>query len=112
MSRLARKAKKASAAPGTSRAGVRAIWVIAVLAMLGHFIGLDRVPYGFVGDEATGALHALCIAETGHDAHGNAWPLFVNQFESPFQQLAYAGEIPPTYLYLQAGWVKVFGASI
>lgn len=88
------------------------IWVIAALCMLGHFVGLDRVPFGFIGDEASGALHALCVAETGRDAHGTAWPVFTNQFESPFQERVHAGEIPPTYLYAQAAWVKAFGASI
>ena len=69
-----------------------------------RFVGLTRSPPGFALDEALGALHLQCLAETGHTALGNAWPLFEKGFNGGFYT--------PTFLYSGLAWVELFGSSI
>jgi hypothetical protein len=55
-------------------------------------------------DEALGALHLQCLAQTGRSAHGVAWPLFADGLNGGFYT--------PTYLYSGLIWTHVFGFSI
>jgi 4-amino-4-deoxy-L-arabinose transferase-like glycosyltransferase len=87
--------------------GARIPWFVPVLAALWialRFVGLGHSPPGFYGDEFRGALHAICIGETGESAYGERWPLFVPG--------AGGGLYTPPFLYFSAAWAKLFGYSI
>ncbi len=53
---------------------------VVVLAALLRFVALERVPYGVNQDEASRAYDAYSLLETGHDQHGNPWPLTLESF--------------------------------
>jgi 4-amino-4-deoxy-L-arabinose transferase-like glycosyltransferase len=60
-------------------------------------------PAGFYLDESSIAYNAHLIAQTGHDEHGQAWPLYFRAF----------GDYKnPVYIYLLAGIFKLTGPSI
>src|SRR6185436_17669720 len=60
-------------------------------------------PAGFYVDESSIAYNAHLIAQTGHDEHGEAWPLYFRAF----------GDYKnPVYIYLLAGIFKLTGPSI
>lgn len=60
-------------------------------------------PAGFYFDESSIAYNAHLIAQTGHDEHGEAWPLYFRAF----------GDYKnPVYIYLLAGIFKLTGPSI
>jgi 4-amino-4-deoxy-L-arabinose transferase-like glycosyltransferase len=87
--------------------GTRVPWFVPVLAVLWlvlRFVGLEHSPPGFYGDEFRGALHAICIGETGESAYGERWPFFVPG--------AGGGLYTPPFLYFSALWAKLFGYSI
>ena len=86
-----------SACPGTSRRSRSSGSAL-------RFVGLEHSPPGFYGDEFRGALHAICLGETGESAYGERWPLFVRG--------AGGGIYTPPFLYFSAGWAKLFGYSI
>ena len=77
---------------------------LAVLWLVLRFVVLEHSPPGFYGDEFRGALHAICIGETGESAYGERWPVFVRG--------AGGGFYTPPFLYFSAVWAKVFGYSI
>jgi hypothetical protein len=82
----------------------RLVIALTILAALGRFVALERSPPAFWIDEAAGATHALCLAETGHDAAGRAHPLF-----SP----ALGGGLSTApYLYSAALMTRLLGPSI
>lgn len=95
--------------PAGGRSNLKAFaWYVAIalIGLMGviRFWGLDASPPGFFMDEAYIGAHVLCLAHTGHDADGRAWPLF-----SPSGGGGYAS---PTHLYPAALWVRCFGGSI
>ena len=58
-------------------------WLLAgvvVLAAFLRFAALERVPYGVNQDEASRAYDAYSLLQTGHDQHGNPWPLTLESF--------------------------------
>jgi 4-amino-4-deoxy-L-arabinose transferase-like glycosyltransferase len=60
-------------------------------------------PPGFFIDESSIAYNAHLIAQTGHDEHGESWPLFFRAF----------GEFKnPIYIYLLAALYRLTGPSI
>jgi 4-amino-4-deoxy-L-arabinose transferase-like glycosyltransferase len=60
-------------------------------------------PRGFYIDESSVAYNAHLIATTGHDEHGEAWPLFFRAF----------GDYKnPTYVYLLAALFRLTGPGI
>jgi 4-amino-4-deoxy-L-arabinose transferase-like glycosyltransferase len=64
---------------------------------------LTTNPAGFYVDESSIAFNAHLIAQTGHDEHGEAWPLYFPAF----------GDYKnPVYIYLLAAVFKVTGPSI
>ncbi len=66
---------------------------------------LETSPPGFYIDEATGAIHALCVSQTLHDAwHDKFLPLFF--------QADTSGIHGPFYIYPLAAWGSIFGFSI
>src|SRR5204863_8681980 len=82
--------------------------VIALLVIIagGGFIytrALTTNPAGFYIDESSIAYNAHLITQTGHDEHGEAWPLYFRAF----------GDYKnPVYIYLLAGVFKVTGPSM
>src|SRR5258708_18554734 len=60
-------------------------------------------PRGFFIDESSIAYNAYLISRTGHDEHGQAWPLYFRAF----------GEYKnPIYIYLLASIFRLTGPSI
>jgi 4-amino-4-deoxy-L-arabinose transferase-like glycosyltransferase len=93
--------------PDSARERRRLPWFVPALATLWlalRFVGLEQSPPGFYGDEFRGALHQICLGETGESAYGERWPLFVRG--------AGGGYYTPPFLYFGAGWAQVFGYSI
>jgi hypothetical protein len=68
-----------------------------------RFLGLESSPPGFFMDEATPAVHAMCLAETGRNIDGQSWPLY--------SHAAGGGHHPLTLLVFDLGWMKLFGTS-
>src|SRR6185369_3613607 len=86
----------------------RHLQIIAFLVVIagGVFLyarALTTNPAGFYVDESSIAYNAQLIAQTGHDEHGEAWPLYFRAF----------GDYKnPVYIYLLAGIFKLTGPSI
>jgi 4-amino-4-deoxy-L-arabinose transferase-like glycosyltransferase len=82
--------------------------IIAFLAVIAggavlYTRALTTNPAGFYVDESSIAYNAQLIAQTGHDEHGVAWPLYFRAF----------GDYKnPVYIYLLAGIFKLTGPSI
>ncbi len=72
-------------------------WVVV------RFCGLESSPPGFFMDEATPAVHAMCLAETGKDGDGKPWPLY--------SRAAGGGHHPLTLLAFDVVWTRLFGTS-
>jgi hypothetical protein len=72
-------------------------WVVV------RFCGLESSPPGFFMDEATPAVHAMCLAETGKDGDGISWPLY--------SRAAGGGQHPITLLAFDIVWMRLFGTS-
>lgn len=74
----------------------------ALLAVAAHADRLGSVPRGLYIDETSIGYNAWQIAQTGHDEHGIAWPLYFRAF----------GEYKnPVYVYLLAGIYRLAGLS-
>lgn len=75
-----------------------AILLAAAALRLTH---LDRAPAGLDVDEAVNAWNAWCVAQTGHDQHGVAWPI---------KDTAGFGQGTTTlYLYTLVPFFRLFG---
>lgn len=81
-----------------------AIWFVGLLFLVLRFVGLEQSPLGFFSDEFRGALHQVCIAQTGMSAHGDEWPSFVEGGGGGFYS--------PPFLYGGAAWQLFWGFSI
>ncbi len=76
---------------------------LLILGAVIQFAALSSNPPGFFIDESSIAYNAYTIATTGRDEHGQPWPLFFRAF----------GEYKnPVYIYVVAGWFRLFGPSI
>lgn len=73
------------------------------LGCLFHFLHIDVLPMGFYVDESSIGYNAYLISQTGADEHGVRWPLYFQAF----------GEYKnPLYIYLLAGFYRLFGYSL
>lgn len=88
----------------TSVFGLGVLW-LAVLAGASRLIGLETSPPGFYIDEAAIAAQVNCIRETGTDADGRSFPVFIPILDS-------GGYTTPAYIYLGAAWTAIFGDSV
>lgn len=89
--------------PPSRRIAAYALFVLGAAWAVLRFYGLDRSPPGFFMDEARPAVHAMCLAETGKDADGKAWPIFSSGTGS--------GQHPLTLEGFDVLWIKLFGTS-
>lgn len=86
----------------------RHLQIIAFLAVIAggavlYARAVTTNPAGFYIDESSIAYNAHLLAQTGHDEHGEAWPLYFRAF----------GDYKnPVYIYLLAGIFKLTGPSI
>jgi 4-amino-4-deoxy-L-arabinose transferase-like glycosyltransferase len=75
---------------------------IVVAAVAAHVYEIATLPRGFYVDESSIAYNAHRIAQTGHDEHGIAWPLYFKAF----------GEYKnPLYIYALALFYRIAGYS-
>jgi hypothetical protein len=74
-----------------------AIWLVV------RFLGLGTSPPGFFMDEATPAINAMCLAETGRNIQGESWPLY--------SHAAGGGSHTLVLLAFDTVWIKIFGTS-
>ena len=73
------------------------------LGCLFHFLHIDILPMGFYVDESSIGYNAYLISQAGADEHGARWPLYFQAF----------GEYKnPLYIYILAGFYRVFGYSL
>jgi 4-amino-4-deoxy-L-arabinose transferase-like glycosyltransferase len=95
----------AAAATAIRSANTAVAWVaaaIVIASLIAHTYRIADLPSGFYVDESSIAYNAHLIAESGHDEHGVAFPLFFKAF----------GEYKnPVYIYLLALAYKCFGYS-
>src|SRR5947207_11581392 len=86
----------------------RNLFIIAfsIVIVGGIFVYVRHVttnPRGFFIDESSIAYNSYLISRTGHDEHGQAWPLYFRAF----------GEYKnPIYIYLLASIFRLTGPSI
>ncbi len=84
----------------------RTLEYLALVLLLAAFVrlySLDSAPRGILPDEAVLGYDAYSLLKTGHDHHGDGWPLYFRSFN----------DFPPgvsTYLALPS--VAVFGLSL
>lgn len=81
---------------------------IAIIAVLcgGTILyarGASTNPAGFYIDESSVAYNAHLISQTGHDEHGEAWPLYFR---------AFGDDKNPVYIYLLAAIFRLTGPGI
>jgi hypothetical protein len=84
----------------------RATFALSLLLAGGAILyaqGAATNPPGFFIDESSVAYNAHLIAQTGHDEHGEAWPLYFRAF-SEYKN--------PTHIYLLAALFRMTGPSI
>src|SRR5437764_11672321 len=79
--------------------GLLALALIVAAAL--RLANLERAPAGLDVDEAVNAWNAWCVAETGHDQHGVAWPI---------KDTAGFGQGTTTlYMYVLVPFYRLFG---
>lgn len=79
-----------------------AVAIVVVCAIAAHVYRIGDLPMGFYPDESSIGWNAWSIATTGHDEHGEAWPLYFRAF----------GEYKnPVYIYFLALVYQLFGFS-
>ena len=54
--------------------------LITLASLVGHTYRIATLPEGFYVDESSIAYNAHLIAQSGHDEHGVAWPLYFKAF--------------------------------
>jgi hypothetical protein len=74
-----------------------AVWLVV------RFFGLGTSPPGFFMDEATPAINAMCLAETGRNIQGESWPLY--------SHAAGGGSHTLVLLAFDTVWLRIFGTS-
>ncbi|HVM60868.1 MAG TPA: glycosyltransferase family 39 protein [Verrucomicrobiae bacterium] len=71
-----------------------------LVSMSLHFWNIGTMPPGFYLDESSNAYNAYCIACTGADEYGTAFPVFFRCFDDYHD---------PVMIYFLAPWVKTLG---
>jgi|GEM_PF-2597271 len=51
-----------------------------IVILFFHLLALSSIPRGFYCDEFSIGYNAFLIAKTGHDEHGNFFPIFFKSF--------------------------------
>ncbi len=79
---------------------------ILVLAALLRFVQLGSVPYGVNQDEADRVYEAYSLIKTGHDIHGNRWPLTLEAYGTKVDNASAIS------VYAALPFVAFFGPSV
>ena len=80
-----------------------ALILLTIFGAILYFVPVPYDPPGFYIDESSIAYNAHLIAQTGHDEHGDPWPLYFRAF----------GDYKnPVYVYLLAAVFRIKGTSI
>src|SRR3989344_9220132 len=77
------------------------LFLILTLAFLLRFWNLDSYP-ALNADEAAIGYNAYSLIQTGHDEHGNFWPIHFQSFND---------YKPGLYFYMVLPFVKVLGLN-
>jgi hypothetical protein len=80
------------------------VLLITVVAVVARFVALEASPPGFAEDEAAISAQIICVRESGADATGTRWPLFVSVLGG--------GHTNAPYLYSGLLWTAAAGNSI
>jgi hypothetical protein len=80
-----------------------AIIALIVVACGMRFVGLELAPPGFFFDEAMGAAHSVCYAQTGRDVFGQI---------GLFSHVDYNNVQSAPFLLGGAAWTTVFGTGV
>jgi hypothetical protein len=80
------------------------VLLVTVVAVIARFVALEASPPGFAEDEAAISAQIICVRETGADATGTRWPLFVSVLGG--------GHTNAPYLYSGLLWTAAVGDSI
>jgi hypothetical protein len=91
------------ASEAVRRGSVRVLVVLGAIWLVVRFVGLGTSPPGFFMDEATPAINAMCLAETGRNIQGETWPLY--------SHAAGGGSHTLVLLAFDTVWIKIFGTS-
>lgn len=76
--------------------------IVLLIALMIRVLGINRIPDGFLGDEAALGYDAYAIATNGTDEYGRKFPLY---FES-------IGDFKyPSYIYLSVPFIWIFGLN-
>ena len=86
------------------RASVATIVAVGAVWLVIRFMGLSTAPHGPWLDETWDAVQVMCLAENGHDADGQFWPLISNGQGG--------GSLPITWTATMVAWTRVFGTSL
>jgi hypothetical protein len=100
---LARRIAERLETPLLRSAAMGTLFLVGWTWIVVRFLGLEVSPPGFFMDEATPAVHAMCLAQTGKNLDGQAWPLY--------SHAAGGGHHPLTLLVFDIAWTKFFGTS-
>jgi len=79
---------------------------ILVLAALLRFVQLGSIPYGVNQDEADRVYEAYSLIKTGHDIHGNRWPLTLEAYGTKVDNASAIS------VYAALPFVALFGPSV
>ena len=91
--------------PLSRKVALGTLVAVGLVWLVIRFCGLETSPPGFFLDEATAAVHAMCLTETGKDAYGVAWPIYSRG------AIPEGGQHPLTLLAFEVLWMKIFGTS-
>ncbi|HUQ79880.1 MAG TPA: hypothetical protein VM076_02015 [Gemmatimonadaceae bacterium] len=80
-----------------------AVIALIVVACAMRFVGLEMAPPGFFFDEAMGAAHSVCYAQTGRDVFGHI---------GLFSHVDFNNTQSAPFLMGGALWTKVFGIGV
>ncbi|MBN2573756.1 MAG: hypothetical protein JXP73_04260 [Deltaproteobacteria bacterium] len=89
--------------PRLRKAALGTLFLVGWTWLVVRFLGLELSPPGFFMDEATPAVHAMCLAQTGKNLDAQPWPLY--------SHAAGGGHHPITLLVFDIVWTKFFGTS-
>ncbi len=96
--------QRLQASGAVRRASIAVIVIVGAVWLVARFVRLNTAPHGPWLDETWDMVQAMCLAESGHDADGQFWPLISNSLGG--------GSLPITWTASTVAWTRVFGTSL